>query len=149
MFGAAQSWHWPMVEKVVPVQLTHCAVRSPLGPVPAPHAEHVVLSALTTFGASQVGSRHQSSSTSRLRMPRTLCDQHSAPHQESKQSTSDEHHRRCSERHIVGIDQSWRRSFLCSLCTACDQCWDPCQRRIWSTTCAAVLTTFGSAQSWH
>eukprot|EP01044_Picomonas_judraskeda_P033160 COSAG03_NODE_13152_length_514_cov_2.667470_2_plen_23_part_01 len=23
MFGAAQSWHWPMVEKVVPVQLMH------------------------------------------------------------------------------------------------------------------------------
>eukprot|EP01046_Picozoa_sp_COSAG06_P123884 COSAG06_NODE_71875_length_178_cov_31.481013_1_plen_23_part_01 len=23
MFGAAQSWHWPMVEKVVPVQLIH------------------------------------------------------------------------------------------------------------------------------
>jgi hypothetical protein len=52
MFGAAQSWHWQMVEKVVPVQLIHC-VRSALGPVPAAHAEQVALSVLTTFGEPQ------------------------------------------------------------------------------------------------
>jgi hypothetical protein len=52
MFGATQSWHWPIVEYVVPRQLTH-SVRLPLGPVPAAHAEHVVRSALTTFGISQ------------------------------------------------------------------------------------------------
>ena len=52
MFGAAQSWHCPIVEYVVPTQLMHC-VLSALGPVPAGHAEHVVRSALTTLGASQ------------------------------------------------------------------------------------------------
>ena len=41
-----------MVENVVPVQLMH-SVLSPLGPVPAAHAEHVVLSALTTFDPPQ------------------------------------------------------------------------------------------------
>ena len=53
MFGVAQSWHCPIVENVVPTQLMH-SVLSSLGPVPAGHAEHVVRSALTTFGASQV-----------------------------------------------------------------------------------------------
>ena len=38
-----------MVEKFAPVQLTHC-VLSPLGPVPAAQAEHVVRSELTTDG---------------------------------------------------------------------------------------------------
>eukprot|EP01046_Picozoa_sp_COSAG06_P087884 COSAG06_NODE_34345_length_476_cov_0.668435_1_plen_77_part_10 len=42
-----------MVENVVPVQLMHSVLAS-LGPVPAPHAEHVVRSALTTFGESQL-----------------------------------------------------------------------------------------------
>ena len=51
MFGSAQSWHKPVVEKVVPTQLIH-SVLSSLGPVPAVHAEHVVLAVLTTFGAS-------------------------------------------------------------------------------------------------
>ena len=41
-----------MVEKVVPTQLMHC-VRSAFGPAPAAHAEHDVLSLLTTFGAAQ------------------------------------------------------------------------------------------------
>ena len=50
MFGAAQSWHWPVVENVVFTQLMH-SVLSALGPVPAPHAEQVVRSLLTTFGA--------------------------------------------------------------------------------------------------
>ena len=50
MFGVAQSWHCPIVENVVPTQLMHCVLSS-LGPVPAGHAEHVVRSALTTFGS--------------------------------------------------------------------------------------------------
>ena len=53
MFGAAQSWHWPVVENVVPTQLIHCVLSS-FGPLPAGHAEHVVRSALTTFGGSHV-----------------------------------------------------------------------------------------------
>ena len=51
MLGAAQSWHWPMLENVVPVQLMHSVLAS-FGPVPAPHAEHVVRSLFTTFGVS-------------------------------------------------------------------------------------------------
>ena len=53
MLGAAQSWHWPMVENVVPVQLMHSVLAS-FGPVPAAQAEHAVCSALTTFGISQL-----------------------------------------------------------------------------------------------
>ena len=41
MFGVAQSWHWPMVENVVPVQLMHWDLLL-LGPVPAEQAEHVL-----------------------------------------------------------------------------------------------------------
>jgi hypothetical protein len=52
MFGAAQSWHCPMVEKVAPLQLMH-SVLSSFGPVPAPQGEQVVLSLLTTLGAAQ------------------------------------------------------------------------------------------------
>ena len=37
MLGATHSWHLPIVEKVVPIQLMHC-VRSAFGPVPAAHA---------------------------------------------------------------------------------------------------------------
>jgi hypothetical protein len=51
MFGAAQSWHCPMVEKVAPLQLMH-SVLSSFGPVPAPQAEQVVLSSLTMLGAA-------------------------------------------------------------------------------------------------
>ena len=52
MFGSAQSWHWPMVEYVVPVHVMQ-SVRSALGPLPAGQAEHVVLSLLTTLGLLQ------------------------------------------------------------------------------------------------
>ena len=53
MLGALHSWHWPIVLYVVPVH-TAQPVRSLFGPVPAPQAEQIVLSAFTTLGWSQL-----------------------------------------------------------------------------------------------
>ena len=49
-FGTEQFSHCPRVENVVPTQLLQ-TVLSPLGPLPAGQAEHVVRSPLTTRGA--------------------------------------------------------------------------------------------------
>jgi len=49
MLGALQSWHWPVIEYVVPVQGSQ-PVRSTLGPEPGLQAVQLVRSLLTTFG---------------------------------------------------------------------------------------------------
>ena len=51
MLGASQSWHWPVIEYVVPTHASH-PVRSLFGPAPAGQAEHNVRSAFTTLGGA-------------------------------------------------------------------------------------------------
>ena len=52
MLGTEHVWHSPVVENVVPLQLSH-PLRSAFGPLPAGHALHWLADACTTRGDTQ------------------------------------------------------------------------------------------------